>query len=732
MLLALSVLNLEPYSAINGYPAISLIAMKLNEDFILKLIHKKANRPLKVSEMVKLFGIPEPQRRELRNLVKHLAAKGSLIKLRGGRYGLPDEMSLICGILQGNSKGFGFVVPLKPEDGGDVYVNRSKIGEAMHQDRVIVRVESHGDKGGPEGRIIRILERNTLTLLGVYETFGREGWVRPMDDKYFHEIFVPASQSAKAKTGQVVLTEITAYPTKHQPPQGKITEVLGYSDDPEVELRAVFRKHSVRQEFPPKALDQADRAKLPEMAPDAVKRRDLTDWLIFTIDGEKAKDFDDAVSLERLENGFRLGVHIADVSHFVTEDSPLDKEAYERGTSIYFPDGVIPMLPFQLSNELCSLKSGVPRRTLSVLIDFSDSGKVKQVDIFPSLINSKKRFTYTGVARLLSKGDPGGAYEDFMKTLKSMNALRKILRTNRFKSGSVDFNVPEAEIAVDQKGRVQSIGVAEHNVAHEIIEEFMLAANQEVARFLWEKEVPSIHRVHEPPDQDKLADFNEFIGSFGARLRSVRNVKSTDLQNLVKRVENKPEGRVINTLLLRTMKKAQYSVEDPGHFCLGFEHYTHFTSPIRRYPDLIIHRLVKTFLKKKCAQKERKKLRPKIHDYAEQSTAMEGKAQSVEREIVDLRRVQYMADKVGKTFTGVIVSVTAFGFFVELAEVFVEGLVHISSLQDDYYIYIESEHKWQGQRKHRILKIGDRVKVRLAAVDIGLKRIDFAYLGTPD
>jgi len=706
--------------------------MKLTEETILNLLRKKTTRPLKVSELVRQLSIPDVQRREFRNKIKQLAEEGRLIRIRGGRYGLPDEMNLISGILQGHPNGFGFVVPDKEFGGEDVYVSRGKMADAMHGDHVTVRIDSGHDKERPDGCIIRTLKRNTTSLVGTYEKFGRDGWVIPMEQKHFHDVFVSAKNSMNAKTGQVVALRIENYPTKHQPPSGIVTEVLGASDDPEVEIKSIIRKFGVFQEFHPKVLAEAKKVAAWSVDEEEVKeRKNLSDWMIFTIDGEKAKDFDDAVSIEKLGSGYRLGVHIADVSHFVREDSPLDKEALRRGTSIYYPDSVIPMLPFQLSNEVCSLKPGEQRLTLSVLIDYDDKGTVVGSKIFNSIITSKIRFTYKEVARLLEQGDAENKYPGALDALKPMRDLSQVLRKNRFEHGSVNFNIPEPEIQINTEGKIERVVIAEHNLAHELIEEFMLAANQVIARYLQDKNVPLIHRIHETPDEDKIAEFNRFILSFGLKLRTTHKVPSTDLQRLLERAKGHPEERTINTLLLRTMKKAVYSEKDPGHYCLGFKYYSHFTSPIRRYPDLITHRLVKTYLKrKKCSHREHRHLLPKIAEFAEQSSLMERKAMEIEREINDLRRAQFMADKIGNTYTGLITGVTAFGFFVELCEVFIEGLVKISSVTDDYYVYIETEHKWQGQRRHRIFKIGDTVKVRVSNVDIAKRQIDLALAQT--
>ena len=683
---------------------------------------KKVARPMRVAELSRELGVPETQKREFRSLIKEMAGAGTLIKISGGRYGLPDEMNLVTGKLHGHPNGFGFVIPDNKDEENDVYVNRRHMNEAMHKDHVVVRVESEREPGKPQGRIIRILQRNTTHLVGTYETFGKDGWVIPTESKYFHDVFVPGKNRKGAKNGQIVHVEIETFPTRHKPPIGKVMEVLGSSNDPNVEIQSIFRKHGVLQSFSPELLDEARDVGAEDPAESIKERKDFTKLLTFTIDGERAKDFYDAVSLERFEEGYRLGVHIADVSHFVRENSLLDQEAFDRATSIYYADGVIPMLPVSLSNEACSLKPNETRLTVSAIMDFDSKANFIAGTLHPSIIKSQRRFTYNEVHQLLEEdGD-----DPFMPTLVDMHQLSQLLRKKRFQHGSVDFQVPDSEINMDSAGHVKSISISEHNSAHELIEEFMLAANQFVALNLHERSIPSIHRINEAPDPARLIGFNEFADSFKLRLPSP--ARSTDLQALVQQVKGRPEERVVNTLLLRTMKKARYSETDPGHFCLGFPHYAHFTSPIRRYPDLILHRLIKKYMKRKCPQKEKKELLSKLAEISEQSTHMEIKAMSIELEVTDLRRAQFMADKIGKTFHGLITGVTRFGFFVELQEVFVEGLVKISSITDDYYLFIETKHRLIGQRRHRSFQIGDKVKVRVSAVDLGQKRIDLVVL----
>ena len=694
--------------------------MKLTDARILTLLKKKIRRPMKISELSKHLGVTDAEHREFRNRIKEMSTQGTLVKIRGGRYGLPDEMNLITGKLHGHPNGFGFVIPDKHHDTNDVFIHRKSMNEAMHQDHVLVRVESEKEPGRPEGRVIRILQRNTVNIVGVYETFGRDGWVIPTETKYFHDVFIPGKNRKDAKNGQIVDVRIETYPTRHQPPVGKVMEVLGKSNDPEVEVLSILRKFGVRQGFSPKILKEAKMMAKENRLDD---RKDLTELLTFTIDGKKAKDFDDAVSLEPMGDGYRLGVHIADVSHFITENSHLDEEAFERGTSIYYADGVIPMLPEILSNEACSLKPKEIRLTLSVFIDFDRQGNSLATQIYKSFIKSRRRFTYTEVAGLLKKGSNKKNDYPFLQTLTDMYHLSQTLRKRRFKNGSVDFHVPEPDIQIED-GKVKQIEIVEHNAAHQVIEEFMLAANQAVALNLYEKDIPCIHRIHEPPDPTKIFEFKEFISSLGLRLSDSGKIRSKDLNTLLKKIQDTPEERVVNTLLLRTMKKARYSPSDPGHYCLGFTHYAHFTSPIRRYPDLIVHRIVKKYLKHKCSKKEKKALQSSLSEISEQSTQMEIQAMSIEREIISLRRAQFMMDKIGKTFYGIITGVASFGFFVELENVFVEGLVKVSSIMDDYYLFIETEHKLIGQKFHRVFQIGNRVKVRVKDITLSKRQID--------
>ena len=719
--------------------------MKITNQEILKFMRESVYRPLTMKELIKNFNISSENRSSFRTLIRGLASDGEIIKIKGNRFGLPEKMNLVTGVVQGHPDGYGFVIP---EDGGeDLFINPRSMREVMHGDKVICRAESAQKGGKKEGRIIRILERGHKTIVGIYEPSGHFGFVIPDDRRISHDIYIPFKYSGKAKRGHAVITEITAYPMKNRNPEGRITEIIGYPDNPDVEIDIVLRKYDIPSKFPIDVLKEADAVQKEVTDDEITGRLDLRDKNIVTIDGEKAKDFDDAVYVERLNNGnYMLGVHIADVSHYVKERNILDNEAFKRGTSVYFPDRVIPMLPFQLSNEICSLKPKVDRLTLSALMEFDKYGELIDYRFAETVINSRERMTYTDVAEILNEVQSSKLkvtsmelkerYSYLLKDFYLMKELCEVLRERRMRRGSIDFDLPEPYIILDLMGKPENIIKAERNIAHKIIEEFMLVANETVAMHFTKMEIPALYRVHDEPDQSKIIELSEFVSNFGYHLKIPVFKKGIEskfhpkrFQELLNSIRGKPEELLISTITLRHMKQARYSPENIGHFGLAFENYTHFTSPIRRYPDLIVHRLLKEIIKKKHIPKKRLDIwEERLPKIAQHSSEKERTADAAENDIVELKRVQFMLEKTGDEYEGIISGVTSFGLFVELEEIFVEGLIHVSSMTDDYYALNERDHSLMGRRTKKRFRMGDRVKVKVENVSIEKRRIDFVQV----
>jgi len=719
--------------------------MKITNQEILKFMRESVYRPLTMKELIKNFNISSENRNSFRTLIRGLASDGEIIKIKGNRFGLPEKMNLVTGVVQGHPDGYGFVIP---EDGGeDLFINPRSMREVMHGDKVICRAESAQKGGKKEGRIIRILERGHKTIVGIYEPSGHFGFVIPDDRRISHDIYIPFKYSGKAKKGHAVITEITAYPMKNRNPEGRIIEIIGYPDNPDVEIDIVLRKYDIPSKFPIDVLKEADAVQKEVTDDEITGRLDLRDKNIVTIDGEKAKDFDDAVYVERLNNGnYMLGVHIADVSHYVKEGNTLDNEAFKRGTSVYFPDRVIPMLPFQLSNEICSLKPKVDRLTLSALMEFDKYGELIDYRFDETVINSKERMTYTDVAEILNEVQSSKLkvssmelkerYSYLLKDFYLMRELCEVLREKRMRRGSIDFDLPEPYIILDLMGKPENIIKAERNIAHKIIEEFMLVANETVAMHFMKQEIPALYRVHDEPDQSKIIELSEFVSNFGYHLKIPVFKKGIEskfhpkrFQELLNSIRGKPEELLISTITLRHMKQARYSPENIGHFGLAFENYTHFTSPIRRYPDLIVHRLLKEIIKKKHIPKKRLDIwEERLPKIAQHSSEKERTADAAENDIVELKRVQFMLEKIGDEYEGIISGVTSFGLFVELKEIFVEGLIHVSSMADDYYALNERDHSLIGRRTKKRFRMGDRVKVKVENVSIEKRQIDFVQV----
>jgi len=680
------------------------------------------------------LGIPKKHRSAFLARLQEIIRDGELVEIKDNRYGLPGKMNLVTGRLQCHPDGFGFVLSEKTGE-PDLFIGRRNMLEAMHGDRVVARIEATKADGRREGRIIRVLERGMTQIVGRFES-GREfGFIVPTEKRIGRDVYVSPDSAAGAKDGDLVVAEIVSYPTQNRNPEGKIVQVLGQAGDPKIDTEMVIAEFGLPKVFPKKVL--LDTEAVPEtVAADGIRtRRDLRNLNTVTIDGERARDFDDAVSVQRLPHGrIRLWVHIADVGHYVPWDSPLDLEARHRGTSVYFPDQVVPMFPERLSNGICSLNPKVDRLTLTAEMVFDAQGQRAEYDIYESVIRSNERMTYTAVKKILVDKDPElrRTYDYLLHDFELMEELCRRLMAVRAQNGSIDFDLPEPEIILDLQGQTTDIIREERHIAHRMIEEFMLAANRTVAEHMTELKIPFIYRIHDVPDPEKIHDFVQFIGSFGLRFANPKSgsdagkIRPKAFQSVLDQVKGRPEERLINHVLLRSMKQAKYSTQNVGHFGLAFEDYTHFTSPIRRYPDLIVHRLVKELLHQKAFSAHRLDLLQKLlPEIAQTSSERERASMEAEREAVDLKKVRFLSDKEGEEYFGFITGVTAFGFFVELEEMFVEGLVHISSIPDDYYIYEEKQHRLIGRRRRRIFRLADRVKVRVEKVDLIKRQADF-------
>jgi ribonuclease R len=683
---------------------------------------KGEDRPLLLKEILRQLGLKNEEKQETKEQLRDLVHEGKIVRIRGNRYGLPSKMNLVVGRVKCHPDGYGFVIP-EEEGQEDIFVGARNLQEAMHGDRVVVRVESVRKKG-KEGRVIRILERNLRKVVGKFMKGKNYSYVIPEDEKVLQEIYIPEGETKRARINQIVVVEITRYPTERARPEGRVTHILGYADDPEVEVQIILHKYDLPHRFSSNALGETGAFSLIPSSEECRDRVDLRGIPTFTIDGEKARDFDDAVSIEEeKDGGMTLYVSISDVSHYVKEGSALDEEAYLRGTSVYFPDRAIPMFPPELSNQVCCLHPGVDRLTLTVELRYSAGGENTRVRYYPSVIHSDERLTYTIVKRILvdGEGELKERYRPLVPSLELMASLCRELRRKRMERGTIDFDLPEPEVILNLQGETEEIIRAERNLAHQMIEEFMIGANEAVARFMEERRLPFVYRIHEPPGREAIEEFRRFISQLGYKMGKDSDPSPKEFQKILATVKGKPEEKVVNNVLLRSMKWAKYASVNQGHFGLASEAYTHFTSPIRRYPDLIVHRL----LKRALAKKEVKVTTEELAKKADHLSRRERVAMEAEREIVDRYRIRFMRERIGDVFEGVISGVTAFGFFIELTDIFVEGLVRVTSLHDDYYQYHEKRYCLVGERTHKTFRIGDNVRVRLERVDVERRHIDF-------
>lgn len=690
-----------------------------------------------VDELASELGLLGRELAELDRQITAMELSGLVMKTKKGRIALPEDLGFHSGKIQLHERGFGFLIHGK-QDGQpaqeDVFIPPDKTGNAMNGDTVLVKVETvrYNNREKEEGEVIKIISRNTSTVIGVYEDSPNFGFVVPEDKKVTTDIFIPRGEDLSAKTGDVVVVEITKYPGQNKNAEGKIISVLGRKGEPGVDMLIILAKYNLPKEFPQHVLDFVDR--IPETLDpaEAARRRDLTEEVIITIDGADAKDLDDAITVKRLENGnYKLGVHIADVSHYVKENSPVDQEALKRATSVYLIDLVIPMLPQKLSNNLCSLNPNTRKLTLSCEMEIDQNGKIKHSEVFESVIRTSERMTYDDVNAILEKNDEelSKKYETLVPMLKEMEELFVILNRKRMQRGAIDFDFTESYIELNEQGEPVDIRPFVRGVSNRIIEEFMLAANETVAETYYWQKLPFIYRIHEDPDPEKIEAFSESANLMGVSVRFGKDIEPRDLQAILEKVKGTHAEHVLSKLLLRSMMQAKYAPTNLGHFGLAAKYYSHFTSPIRRYPDLEIHRIIKRQLNGEMDALNLERYSEIVKNVSDVSSDMERVAEQAERDVDDMKKAQYMHAHLGEEFEGTISSVTGFGFFVELRNT-VEGLVHITTLPPD--VEFDDRRMILSSATYGVLRLGDKIRVRVEGVDVDAGDVDFGFLGRID
>ncbi len=697
------------------------------KNLICELVNDKFYVPMKEKELAAFMQVRPEEREELKTILNELLMEGRLQISKRGKYSKGEEGGGLVGTFISHPKGFGFVeIEGRSED---LYIPESGVNGAFHQDQV--QVELLKGQGGrrQEARIVKILSHGLTKVVGTYQKSKSFGFVIPDLEKISTDIYIPAEGSKGAVTGHKVVVELTDYGDDKHKPEGRITEILGHVNDPGVDILSIVKGYDLPVEFEEKLLNQAERVGKPVSEADMAGRRDLRSLQMVTIDGEDAKDLDDAVSLTREGENYCLGVHIADVSNYVQENSALDREALNRGTSVYLVDRVIPMLPHTLSNGICSLNQGEDRLALSCLMKVNKKGEVVSYEIAETVICVDRRMSYTAVRKILEEGDLEliQKYEELVPMFQDMQELAAILRKKRRQRGSIDFDFPESKIILDQKGNPVSIEPYERNVATDLIEDFMLLANETVAQHFYWMEVPFLYRTHETPDAEKIEKLATFIHNFGYHIKiktSDHEVHPKEIQKLLASIEGTEEEALIARLALRSMKQAKYSVECTGHFGLACACYCHFTSPIRRYPDLQIHRIIKEQLRGRLMEKRIDHYKEILPEVARQTSRLERRADEAERETDKLKKAQYMKHHIGETLEGIISGITAWGIYVELPNT-VEGMIHVARLTGDYYYYKEETFEMVGRDTGRCFKLGQRLKVFVDSVDMVSKSVDF-------
>ncbi len=680
--------------------------------------------PMKIKEMAVVLQISGEQRDELRKVLDSLVEEGKITLSKRGKYSRGHAVRL-KGTFQANARGFGFVTP--EEGGDDVFIPEENINGAFQGDVVEYIITASPSGRRREGKIVNILSHGVTRIVGMYERVKSYGFVRPDNQRYLKDIYIPEGKDGNAMTGHKVVVELTSYGGEHMKPEGKVAEIIGHINDPGTDILSIVMDMNIRTEFPEKVLNQAVRVGKDVSEADQEGRLDLRGWQMVTIDGEDAKDLDDAVSLTKEGENYRLGVHIADVTNYVQERSALDREAFERGTSVYLADRVIPMLPHKLSNGICSLNAGEDRLALSCIMTLSPAGEMVDHQIAETVIHVDRRMSYNGVAKILD-GDAAAQEEnkEFVPMILLMKELSEIIRARRGRRGSIDFDFPETKIVLDENGKPIDIKPYDRNAATRIIEDFMLMANETVAEEYFWRELPFLYRTHETPDEEKIRQLSTFINNFGYHIHVQNEVRPKEIQKLLGKVEGTPEEALISRLALRSMKQARYTTQNTGHFGLAAKYYTHFTSPIRRYPDLQIHRIIKENLRGRLGEERIAHYNEILPKVAAQCSERERTAEEAEREVVKLKKAEYMRYHIGEEYDGVISGVTKWGVYVELENT-VEGLVHVADMQDDHYDFMEQSYEMVGERTGRTYKLGEKVKVRVIDADKVLRTVNFEF-----
>lgn len=683
--------------------------------------------PMKLKELAILLQVPKDQRKELKAIMDSLEAEGKVHVSKKGKY-TKGEAKRIVGTYQAHARGFGFVAVEGEDD--DIFISEDDTNGAFHGDQVEVTIKSAPDGKRREGKVVRILSHGTTRLVGYFQKNKNFGFVVPDNQRFIKDVFVPLERSKGAVTGHKVVVELTKYGGDNKKPEGKIVEIIGHVNDPGTDIMSIVKGYDLPIEFPEKVLNQAERVAKDVSTADMAGRMNIRDWQMVTIDGEDAKDLDDAISLTKEGENYKLGVHIADVTNYVQEKSALDREAYKRGTSVYLVDRVIPMLPHILSNGICSLNEGEDRLALSCIMTINDKGNVVDYKIAETVICVDRRMTYTSVKKILEEQDEEECkkYEEFVPMFQMMEKVAGILREKRKKRGSIDFDFPETKMVLDEQGKPIELKPYDRNVATKIIEDFMLLANETVAEHYFWQEIPFVYRTHEQPDEEKIQKLAIFINNFGHSMHIANNaVRPKEIQKLLVKVEGTNEEALISRLALRSMKQAKYTPENTGHFGLATTYYCHFTSPIRRYPDLQIHRIIKEDLRGRMNDNRREHYEKILPEVTKQCSERERLAEEAERETIKLKKVEYMEEHIGEVFEGVISSITKWGIYVELPNT-IEGLVHVTNMHDDHYDYIEERFEMVGEHTRKVYKLGQTVYIVATGTDRLQRTIDFEFV----